>query len=162
MHLPEWVDVGVDCRFAPGVRIGTEGFGYEKDHLTEMWVRRAHTFGVTIGDRVEIGANSVIDRGRWRDTHIGSGTKIDANVFIAHNVNIDEDCLIIAGSSIGGSCNIGHDCWIGIGCTIKDNINIAERTMLGAGAVVIKDIVEPDGVWVGNPAKFLRKREDHE
>jgi UDP-3-O-[3-hydroxymyristoyl] glucosamine N-acyltransferase len=155
VQIAEGVTFGRDVQIAPGVVLGSHGFGYERDPEGK-WRHREHSCGVVIGNEVTIHANTVIDRGRWRDTVIGDGSKIDANVFVAHNVHVGARCLIIAGTSIGGSCNIGDDCWLGIGCTIRDNINIADRTIIGAGAVVVKDIDEPGQVWCGNPARYLR------
>lgn len=154
-HIADDVTFGENVLIAPGVVIGSEGFGYALDDNGE-WQHKEHLFGVQVGKDVTIGANTVIDRGRWRDTKIGDGSKLDAHVFVAHNVVVGKRCLIVAGAKIGGSCNIGDDCWLGIGCTIKDNIDIPERTMIGAGAVVVKSIADPGGVWVGNPARFLR------
>lgn len=154
-HIAEGCLFGDNVLLAPGVVIGSEGFGYERGPDGE-WRHREHRFGVTVGDNVSVGANTVIDRGRWRDTTIGDGTKIDANVFVAHNVKIGKRCLVVAGTTIGGSCNIGDDCWLGIGCTIKDNIDIADGTIVGAGAVVVKNIDHAGQIWAGVPARYLR------
>ncbi len=154
-HFAEGVTFGKNVRIAPGVVIGSEGFGYEKDKNGE-WQHKPHPFGVVIQDDVSIGANTVIDRGRWRDTLISMGTKIDGGVFIGHNVHVGRRTLITAGVAIAGSVTIGDDCWIGVGSTISDNIDIARNTFIGAGAVVVKNITEPGQVWVGNPARYLR------
>lgn len=161
IHSTAWIGPGVSigkrCKIGPGVVIGSEGFGYEQDEH-EHWRRRPHPYGVVIGDDVEIGANTVIDRGRWRDTAIGHGTKIDALCFVAHNVHIGENCLVIANTMIAGSCEIGDNCWIGPSAQITDHVKVGDGARVGLGSVVLRDV--PSGeIWVGNPARKLRKRE---
>ncbi len=152
------VVMGPDCVIAPNASIGGPGFGYERLPDTDgSWTYKDHPFGVRIGDHVHVGSNTTIHRGRWRHTEIGPGTKIDANVFIAHNVVIGRDCLVIAGAHIGGSCEIGDRAIIGIGATLSDHVKVGWGALVGAGAVVVKDV--PEGaVVVGNPAKYLRDR----
>jgi UDP-3-O-[3-hydroxymyristoyl] glucosamine N-acyltransferase len=150
---PETI-IGDDCWIGPGVCIGQRGFGYQPDDQGE-WQYRPHPYGVIVGDNVSVGANSVIDGGRHRETVIGAGTKIDAHCFIAHNVHIGRRCLIIANSMIAGSCEIGDDCWIGPAAQLTDHVNVGERARVGLGSVVLRNV--PAGqLWVGNPARYLR------
>lgn len=148
------VTIGSDCYIGPNAVIGAPGFGYES--LTEgRWTFREHPYGVQIRNRVSIGANSVIDRGRYRDTVVGQGTKIDAHCFIAHNAMIGEDCLIIANTMIAGSCEVGDQCWIGPSAQISDHIKVGDKARVGLGAIVLHDVVSQT-VVVGNPARYLR------
>ena len=99
----------------------------------------------------------VIDRGSWRDTVIGSGTKINNLVHIAHNVITGKHCLIAAGAKICGSVDIGNFAEIWTGANIKEHIKIGEGAVIGMGAVVIRD-VPPHTTVVGNPARKLEKK----
>lgn len=137
--------------------IGNEGFGFERDEKGYIipLKRRDHPMTVLIEDGVEIGSCSVIHRGRWRDTKIGEGTKIDALVHIAHNVIIGKHCLIVAGTVIGGSCEIGDNCFIGENVSIKQGVKIANNVTIGMGSVVLHDIMESNTTWAGNPCKII-------
>jgi UDP-3-O-[3-hydroxymyristoyl] glucosamine N-acyltransferase len=135
--------------------VGGEGFGYEWDGC--CWQRRPHEFGVKIGENVEIGEGSVIHRGRWRDTEIGDGTKIDALVFVAHNVKVGRHCLLVAGCKLAGSVTVGDEAIVGLGALVIPGKTVGDRAIVGAGAVVTKDV--PAGqVWAGNPARYIRDR----
>lgn len=149
------VSIGEDCCFADGVQIGDDGFGYE--WVEGRWERRPHEYGVVIGDRVEIGANTVVHRGRWRDTMIGDGTKIDSLCFVAHNVQVGRDCLIVAHAMLAGSVTLRDRVIVGGGALIKQGVTVGDDAILGLGAVVLAD-VPPCAVMVGNPARHLRNR----
>jgi UDP-3-O-[3-hydroxymyristoyl] glucosamine N-acyltransferase len=147
--------IGERVQIGPGVQLAVEGFGYKLVH--GRWMRKSQSCGVRISADVDIGANTVIARGSYRDTTIGRGTKIDAMVFIAHNVMVGRNCLIVAHSEISGSVVIQDDVIIGPNVTIKEHVTIGRGALIGAGAVVLKD-VPPGEVWVGNPAHYLRMR----
>lgn len=145
---------GKNVIIGKNVSIGDPGFGFERNaagYLLPL-TRREHEFGVIIEDDVEIGSNSVIHRGRWRDTVIGEGTKIDSLVHVAHNVHIGKHCLVVAGTVIGGSVTIGDGCFIGENVSIKQGVKIADHVTVGMGTVVLQDIDQPNSTWVGNPA----------
>lgn len=125
--------------------IGSDGFGYEREKDGTL-VKIPHRGNVIINAGVEIGNNVCIDRAVIGSTIIGAGTKIDNLVHIAHGAKIGKNCLIVAGSVIGGSCEIGDNCFIGINASIKNKVKIGNNVTIGMGAVITKDI--PDNVTV--------------
>ena len=157
--IHEWVVVvnPATVTIGDGARIGGLGFGFERDGngYKMPLERRVHDHFVVIQEGVEIGENTVIHRGRWRDTVIGEGTKIDSLVHVAHNVVIGKHCLIVAGTVIGGSCTIGDNCFLGENVSIKQGVTIANNVTIGMGAVVLNDIVQSNSTWVGNPARKI-------
>jgi len=137
---------------------GDPGFGFEKDEKGNYkfpLTRLPHPYSVIIGEDVEIGSFTVIHRGRWRDTVIKRGTKIDSLVHVAHNVVIGEDCLIVAGTVLGGSCTIGNKCQIGMNVSIMQGVTIAHNVTIGMGSVVRHDIWEENTTWAGNPCRKI-------
>lgn len=157
LKIREWVKIGKNVIIQLGTVIGEEGYRYRRDEKGVLHHHK-HEFGVVIEDNVDIGANGVIDRGSWRDTVIGRGTKINNLVHIAHNVIIGRHCLVGAGAKICGSVNVEDFAEIWTGATIRDHINIGEGATVGMGAVVIKD-VPPHTTVVGNPARTLIKND---
>jgi UDP-3-O-[3-hydroxymyristoyl] glucosamine N-acyltransferase len=158
---PKYVIRGKNGQIKPFTAIGYDGFGFETNPDKTYKIpltRKQHNFKVIIGDNVEIGAGCVIDRGSWRDSVIGEGTKIDNMVHTGHNTVIGKNCLLAVGVTLGGSTTIGDNCFIGMNVCTKQGIKIADRVTIGMGAVVTKDITEPDTVWVGNPARKLEKK----
>jgi UDP-3-O-[3-hydroxymyristoyl] glucosamine N-acyltransferase len=132
------------------------GFGYTRNDKGEL-VGKETNGSTIIGKDVNIGINSVIDNGSYRDTVIGKGTKIDNLCHIAHNALIGEHVLIIAGTVVGGSVEIGSYSYIGMNVSIKDHIKIGKHVIVGAGSVVIEDIPDYD-VVAGNPAKSIKSK----
>jgi UDP-3-O-[3-hydroxymyristoyl] glucosamine N-acyltransferase len=150
------VKIGKNCLIQAGAIIGEEGFGFL---ITKQGVRERvqHLGGVIICDNVEIGSHTCIVRGVMEDTIIGEGSKIDNLCHIAHNVKIDENCVIVACSEISGSVHIGQGSWLGPNCSILDGIKIGEGCFIGMGAVVIKTL-PPNVVAAGSPARILREK----
>lgn len=137
--------------------IGSDGFGWFTNKNGVLY-NMPHIGSVKIGKNCTIGHCTCIDRGVLTDTMIGDNTKIDNLVHVAHGVRIGNNCLIVAGSIIGGSVVIGDNCFIGMGAKIKNKVKIGKNVTIGAGSVVLNDV--PDGeTWVGVPAKKLVKNE---
>ena len=132
-----------------GTVIGSDGFGYVLDEGRHRKV--LHLGNVIIGDDVEIGANSAIDRGALGSTVIGEGTKIDNLVHVAHNVVIGRHCIVMGQSGFAGSTRLGDYVIVASQTGIADHLKIGNQAMIGAKSGVMRDI--PDGGRVvGYPA----------
>ncbi len=139
--------------------IGADGFGYLQRGGKHRKIPQIGT--VVIEDDVEIGANSAVDRARSGVTRIGSGTKIDNLVQIAHNVEVGEACIIVGQSGIGGSSSLGRDVAVSGQVGIFDHLRIGDGVQIAAKSVVTSNV--PDGQVVrGIPAtdnrSFLREQ----
>jgi len=139
------VEIGNNCIIDSGVVIGGEGFRWEKERPTERFV---HIGGVKIKNGVEIGSNSVIDRGSFENTTIGNKVKIDNLVHIGHNVTIKDNSRLCVGTIVGGRTIIEQNVWTSIGTSISDNIKIGENSQLLLNSVVASK-VESDKVMGG-------------
>jgi UDP-3-O-[3-hydroxymyristoyl] glucosamine N-acyltransferase len=164
--------IGRDCRLHPGailsdgVRLGdrvivhsgavlgSDGFGYAPSPHGALKLR--HLGSVTVGDDVEIGANTCVDRGTLGDTVIGDRSKIDNLCQIAHNVEIGSDCLIAGQCGIAGSTRVGNRVTLAGGVGIGDHLEIGDGAVLGPRAAVLKSV--PAGeTWLGYPALPYRR-----
>jgi len=133
-----------------GASIGGDGFGYVQEGGKH---RKIPQIGVVIiGDDVEIGANSTVDRATLGATKIGRGTKIDDHVHIAHNVVIGEDCLLCGQVGISGSVTVGDRVIMAGQVGVNDHITIGSDIIIGGQAGVFSDLPEP-GYYSGYPAK---------
>lgn len=136
-----------------GAVIGADGFGYTCGG--EGLIRYPHVGTVVIGDDVEIGANSTVDRAKTGATTIGSGTKIDNLVHIAHNVTIGRNCVIVALSGVAGSARIGDGVTLAAQAGVKDHVRIGDGCVVAARAGVIGDVAD-GSVVSGFPARDHR------
>jgi len=145
------INIGERCIIHSGVVIGADGFGFAPDFSTAAgeWVKIPQTGGVMIGNDVEIGASTTIDRGAMSDTVIGSGTKIDNQVQIAHNVIIGDACVIAGCAAISGSTKIGNFCIIGGAANFAGHLTIADRTTVSGNTSIIRSITEPGQHYTG-------------
>lgn len=137
----------------PGVRIGQDGFGFIAG--PDKHLKTPQIGGVVIGEDVEIGAGTTIDRGAIRDTVIGDGTKIDNLVQIGHNVRIGRRCLIVSQVGISGSVTIEDLVVIGGKSGLNGHITVGKGAQIAAVSSVYRD-VPPGARWAGSPARPLR------
>lgn len=145
--------LGNDVVIHSGVRIGTEGFGWLDFGRTN---RKVPQLGrVLVQDRVEIGANSTIDRGALGDTMIGEGTKIDNLVQIGHNCKIGRNCLIAAMSGLAGSTTVGDGVLMGGGVGTSGHLTIGAGSVVNGRAAVTKNW-PPGSKLAGAPAQDIR------
>ncbi|SEP11743.1 UDP-3-O-[3-hydroxymyristoyl] glucosamine N-acyltransferase [Salinihabitans flavidus] len=174
VFLREQVSIGARATLGarviaqPGVRIGGDGFSFvtpEKstaeqaretlgdtgEAAAQPWAR-IHSLGaVTIGDDVEVGANSSVDNGTVRDTVVGSGTKIDSLVQVGHNVVIGRDCLLCAQSGVAGSTTLGNNVVLAGQSGVADNLVIGDNVVVAASSAVLSNVPAGRAV-MGYPA----------
>ena len=138
-------EIGHACIIHAGARIGQDGFGFTTDKSGIKKIQQLG--GVVIGDNVEIGASTCVDRGALSNTCIGNNTKIDNLVQIAHNVVIGQNCFIAGQSGIAGSTIIGDGVMMGGQSGIAGHFKIGSGVMIAAGSGITSDIA--DGAHVG-------------
>ena len=143
--------LGQHCRVQSGTVIGGEGFGYARDK--DGWVRINQIGRVVIGDRVEIGVNTAIDRGAIGDTVIEDGVILDNLIQIAHNVRIGRNTAIAGCTGIAGSTTIGSNCTIGGAVGISGHLNITDDVHITACTFVARSISKPGQYSSGVPAE---------
>lgn len=139
-------EVGERCLLHPGVVIGADGFGFAND--AGSWIKIEQLGRVRIGDDVEIGANTCIDRGALDDTVIEDGVKIDNLVQIAHNVHVGAHTVIAGNVGIAGSARLGRHCSIGGAANILGHLTIADGTSISPTSMVTRSIHQP-GLYTG-------------
>ena len=139
------VEIGRGCRISAGAVIGEDGFKIIKN-LKGNAERLIHTGGVKIGNFVEIGAVTCIDKGTFGNTEIRDHVKIDNFVHVAHNCFIDKNSVIAPMVCLGGSSKIGKNVYIGIGASIRQGISIGDDAFIAMGSVVIDDVKEGESV----------------
>lgn len=145
------VTIGQECFIKEGAIIGGEGFGFQRDENGNRF-RFPQIGGVRIGDHVDIGGNTCIDRGALSNTVLEDYAKVDNLCHIAHNVHIGKNAVVVACAEVSGSCKVGENTWVGPNACIRDQRNVGSNTMIGMGSVVVKNIPDNE-VWAGNPAK---------
>ncbi|MGV8947747.1 MAG: UDP-3-O-(3-hydroxymyristoyl)glucosamine N-acyltransferase [Candidatus Paracaedibacter sp.] len=137
----------------PGARIGQKGFGFHMDESGHLNIPQLGR--VIIGDDVEVGANTTIDRGAEADTVIGCGTRIDNLVQIAHNVQLGENCVLVAQSGVAGSTQLGRFVVVAGQVGIAGHLNIGDGVKIAAQSGVMRDIAKGETV-AGYPCVAVR------
>ncbi len=143
--------IGARCRIHSGSVIGADGFGFEPDG-NGGWIKAPQIGNVIVGDDVEIGANTTIDRATVGSTRIESGVKIDNLVHIAHNVHIGANTVVAAQAGIAGSSRLGARNMVAGQVGIVGHVDTADDVIIEAGSGVSKSIKKP-GRYFGHPAK---------
>jgi len=155
----ERVTIGDDAIVRAGAVLGAEGFEFKGPAMRQGRAARAqwdygttnvavpHAGSVEIGARVEIQANSTVDRSLFRlPTRIGDDTKIDNLVHVAHSVRIGARCLIAAGATVAGNAVIGDEVWIGPHAVISSGVRLGDRAAIVIGATITKDVAPGERV----------------
>lgn len=133
------VRIGESCIIHSGAVLGSDGFGLAHDDKGH-WQKIPQLGTVVLGDRVEIGSNTTIDRGALGDTILGDGVKLDNQIQVGHNVQIGPHTVIAGCVAIGGSTHIGAHCMIGGFTAVTGHISIADGTVVTGGSSVSKTI----------------------
>ena len=158
----------------PGCVVGADGFsfvtpqksgaeqvretlGSRADMTAQSWTR-IHSLGaVRLGDDVELGANTTIDRGTIRDTSVGSGTKLDDQVHIGHNVQIGRDCLLCGQVGVAGSARIGDRVVLGGKSGVSDNLFVGDDVVAGGGTGIVANVPSGRVIW-GSPSMKMEQQ----
>lgn len=147
--------VGRRVLIHPGVVIGSEGFGFADNG--RLWEKIPQLGSVCIGDDVEIGANTTIDRGTLADTRIGRGVKIDNLVQIGHNAQIGEHTVIAGCVAIAGSVRVGRRCALGGAVRVSDHVTIIDNVKVTCRSAVTRSILEAGIYSGGTPLQTNRR-----
>jgi UDP-3-O-[3-hydroxymyristoyl] glucosamine N-acyltransferase len=148
--IRERCHIGNHCIIHPNATIGADGFGFRPDPLRGL-VKIPQIGNVIIGNGVEIGANSCVDRGKFSSTVVGDGCKIDNLVQIGHNSKLGRFCIMAGNSGLAGSVTLGNGVIIGGSASIKDHTIIGDGAIVGAGSGVVGDVAAGKTV-LGYPA----------
>jgi len=139
--VSENCSIGERCLLHPGVVIGADGFGFAPDNGT--WVKIEQLGNVSIGNDVEIGANTCIDRGALQDTVIEDGVKLDNLIQIGHNVFVGAHTAMAGCAGVAGSAHIGAHCTVGGGAVVLGHLTLAEGVNISAASVATRSILKP-------------------
>lgn len=157
--LYEFSVLGSRVRLHAGTVIGSDGFGYAPRKVSGRVTDHQkiyHLGRVVIEDDVEIGANSCVDRGTIGDTRIGSKAKLDNQVHIGHNAQLDEGAIICGGTCLAGNASVGKFAYVGGLTGIGNHVHVGDGANVGALTMVTKD-VPAGGTAVGNPQREYRE-----
>lgn len=146
--------IGYQVNIGSNNTIGGTGFGYEKNVAGDFELI-PHLGNVLIGNKVDIGNNTCIDRAVLGSTILEDNVKVDNLVHIAHGVIVRRNAVVIANAMIAGSVEIGENSWIAPSASILNKKIVGKNSLVGLGAVVLKS-VEDNTIVAGNPAKFIK------
>jgi UDP-3-O-[3-hydroxymyristoyl] glucosamine N-acyltransferase len=141
VYLGEGCTIGERCHVHPGATIGGDGFGFAPN--AGAWEKIEQLGSVRIGNDVEIGSNTCIDRGALADTVIEDGVKLDNLIQVAHNVRIGRNTAVAGCAGIAGTSNIGANCTIGGAAMILGHLTLADGVHISAGSFVSRSILQP-------------------
>lgn len=161
--LMDGVRIGRRCRLHSGVVVGSDGFGFARED--SEWIKVPQLGGVVIGDDVEIGANTTIDRGTVENTVIEDGVKLDNQVQIAHNARIGAHTVMSAFSGVAGSTRVGARCMFGGAVVVVGHLTICDDAVFTFRTAVLQSVTRPGtysgtlgaeeaGRWRRNAARF--------
>lgn len=148
------VRIGARCVLHPGSVIGADGFGFALEE--RRWLKVPQVGGVSLGDDVEIGANTTVDCGAIEDTVIGNGVKLDNQIQIGHNVTIGEHTIIASCTGVSGSTVIGKRCMIGGLVGFAGHITIADDVVITGFSMISASLRKPGSYSSGIPAQESR------
>ncbi|MCK5781329.1 MAG: UDP-3-O-(3-hydroxymyristoyl)glucosamine N-acyltransferase [Flavobacteriales bacterium] len=155
--IRERTEIGALCIIHTNVSIGADGFGYRPAEDGRGLVKIPQIGNVIIGNAVEIGANSCIDKGKFSSTILGDGCKIDNLVQIGHNCVLGRSCIMAGQSGLAGSITLGDGVIIGGGAVLKDHITVGSGATIGAGSGVVGN-VEAGKTVLGYPANDAKAK----
>ena len=141
VNVGERCTIGERCIIHPGVVIGADGFGFAPDH--GEWVKIEQLGAVRIGNDVEIGANTCIDRGALQDTVLEDGVKLDNLVQIGHNVRVGQHSAMAGCAGVAGSATIGAHCTVGGGAIVLGHLRLADGVHVSAATTVTRSLLKP-------------------
>jgi UDP-3-O-[3-hydroxymyristoyl] glucosamine N-acyltransferase len=147
--------IGSYCILHPNVSIGADGFGFRPSPDGKGLIKIPHIGNVVIGNGVEIGANSCVDRGKFSSTIVGDGCKIDNLIQIGHNSKMGRCCIMAGASGLAGSVTLGDGVLIGGGARISDHVTLGNGVTVGGNSGVINDVAD-GGKVMGYPAVDAR------
>jgi UDP-3-O-[3-hydroxymyristoyl] glucosamine N-acyltransferase len=148
--------IGERVTIYPGARIGQDGFGFDPVPTARGFTSVPQLGRVVIEDDVEIGANTMIDRGSAQDTVIGAGSRLDNAVQIAHNVRLGRCCVIVAQVGISGSTILGDYVTLAGQAGVAGHLHVGDGARIGAQAGVMADVA-PRATVVGSPAEPVKE-----
>ena len=155
----ETVTVGARVRLHSGVVLGADGFGYapRRENGAVVAHEKIHHFGsVVIGDDVEIGANTCVDRGTFGNTIIERMAKVDNHVQIGHNCHLHEGAVVCGAAGLAGSSSVGRFAYVGGLTGVANQVHIGDGASIGACSLIAKD-VPPGETMLGNPQRSYRE-----